>query len=177
MFVVLATSALVCLSLFYFKAMTRLDRCNKTNIKKPLKAKKRPKRKQISKRDVIDMSKYTNYEKAIRLRYSLLSKITKSEAQIYKYLNTREIPYIKQYPIEIGYKMFIVDAYLPLHNLIIEVDGGIHKIDSVAKRDIERDNILIANGYNIIHIGNEDVKNLVLFGSSELDYYLCQCNN
>lgn len=157
--------------------MTRLEKCNKTKIKRPIKSKKRPKRKQINKIDVIDMSKYTNYNKAIRLRYSLLSKITQSEAQMYKYLNTRGIPYVKQYPIEIGYKMFIVDAYLPLHNLIIEVDGGIHKVDSVAKRDIERDNILIANGYNIIHISNEDVKNIILFGSSELDCYLCQCNN
>lgn len=88
-----------------------------------------------------------------------MGRLTRAEKQLYKILDQNRVVYIKQYPIEIDNKIYIVDAYLPLTNTILEVDGGIHNIERVAKRDKERDNILISNGYRIIHISNDDVLN------------------
>ena len=137
--------------------MTRLERSNIVISKKPRKAKNKRKIT-IKKRDEIDMTKYNN-NRAIRLRYTLMGRLTRAEKQLYKILDQNRIVYIKQYPIEIDNKIYIVDAYLPLTNTILEVDGGIHNVERVAKRDKERDNILISNGYRIIHISNDDVLN------------------
>ena len=71
------------------------------------------------------MTKYNN-NRAIRLRYTLMGRLTRAEKQLYKILDQNRIVYIKQYPIEIDNKIYIVDAYLPLTNTILEVDGGIH---------------------------------------------------
>ena len=136
--------------------MTRLEKSNVGISKKPRKVKNKPKTT-IKKRDQIDMDKYNN--RAIRLRYTLMGRLTRAEKQLYKILDQNRIVYIKQYPIEIDNKIYIVDAYLPLTNTILEVDGGIHNIERVARRDKEGDNILISNGYRIIHISNDDVLN------------------
>ena len=136
--------------------MTRLERSNVGISKKPRKVKNKPKTT-IKKRDQIDMDKYNN--RAIRLRYTLMGRLTRAEKQLYKILDQNRIVYIKQYPIEIDNKIYIVDAYLPLTNTILEVDGGIHNIERVAKRDRDRDTILMGNGYRMIHISNDDVLN------------------
>ena len=112
--------------------MTRLERSNIVISKKPRKAKNKRKIT-IKKRDEIDMDKYNN--RAIRLRYTLMGRLTRAEKQLYKILDQNRVVYIKQYPIEIDNKIYIVDAYLPLTNTILEVDGGIHNIERVAKID------------------------------------------
>lgn len=138
--------------------MTRLEKSNVSVSKKPRKTKNKPKTT-IKKGDKIDMDKYENNNKAIRLRYTLMGRLTRAEKQLYKILNTKGIVYIKQYPIEIGNKIYIVDAYLPLIGTIIEVDGGIHNIKSVAERDRDRDLMLMSKGHRVIHISNDDVLN------------------
>ena len=54
---------------------------------------------------------------------------------------------------------YIVDFFCPQHRLIVEVDGGQHVSDVV--RDRERDAWLIAQGYRVVRVWNNDVMNNV----------------
>ncbi|WP_271542817.1 endonuclease domain-containing protein [Bradyrhizobium sp. CCBAU 45321] len=45
---------------------------------------------------------------------------------------------------------YVVDFFLPAKRLIIELDGGHHNEDGVAKRDIERQRWLENEGYRVI---------------------------
>ena len=61
--------------------MTRLEKSNVGISKKPRKVKNKPKTT-IKKRDQIDMDKYNN--RAIRLRYTLMGRLTRAEKQQYQ---------------------------------------------------------------------------------------------
>ncbi len=50
---------------------------------------------------------------------------------------------------------YIVDFVCHRHRLIVEVDGGIHALETVAARDAERQVWLEARGYVVIRIPNE----------------------
>lgn len=50
---------------------------------------------------------------------------------------------------------FIVDFYCRAARLVVEVDGPIH--DQQRDADAERDAILIASGYRVLRISNDDV--------------------
>ena len=41
--------------------------------------------------------------------------------------------------------------------LIIEVDGGVHRLDEVAARDVERQQALEALGWTVIRVTNDQV--------------------
>ena len=49
---------------------------------------------------------------------------------------------------------FIPDFYCPEAKLIIEVDGDIHLVEEVARRDVLRERILRAEGYDVIRFTN-----------------------
>ena len=68
--------------------------------------------------------------------------------------------FYRQFPIK--YKLisnhnryFIADFYCHRNRLIIELDGGIH--NNRQGYDLDRSDILISLGYNIIRFKNEDV--------------------
>jgi len=52
---------------------------------------------------------------------------------------------------------FIVDFYCHQHELVVEVDGGIHDLQK--EHDAERETYLIARGFRILRFRNEEVEN------------------
>jgi len=50
---------------------------------------------------------------------------------------------------------FIVDFYCSTHELVVEVDGGVHARQTAG--DLERDEILTAAGLTVLRFSNEDV--------------------
>lgn len=91
------------------------------------------------------------------LRTKLLSKQTKAEKELYGHLSKNTINYVKQLPIESNGKIYIADAYIPSHNLIVECDGGYHNHERMIKKDIQRDSHIRSCGYQIIHFTNEEI--------------------
>lgn len=69
----------------------------------------------------------------------------------------RGIKFYRQYPI--GY--YIVDFYCPKHNLVIEIDGGIHDDPDQKKYDQERENHLRGTGLKVLRFRNEAVLNRI----------------
>ncbi len=65
----------------------------------------------------------------------------------------RGIKFYRQYPI--GY--YIVDFYCSKHNLVIEIDGGIHDDPDQSEYDQERDNHLKGTGLKVLRFTNEEV--------------------
>ncbi|WP_341019762.1 endonuclease domain-containing protein [Brevundimonas diminuta] len=57
----------------------------------------------------------------------------------------------RQHPVGPYYADF---ACNPLR-LIIEIDGGVHRLDEVAARDIERQQVLEALGWTVIRVTND----------------------
>lgn len=64
----------------------------------------------------------------------------------------------RQHPVGPYFADFACD---PLR-LIIEVDGGVHRLDEVAARDLERQQTLEALGWTLIRVSNNQV-----FGAPE----------
>ncbi len=54
----------------------------------------------------------------------------------------------RQHPIN----GIIVDFAITKARLVIEIDGGIHKLPDVASRDAERDALLHALGWNVLRV-------------------------
>lgn len=52
---------------------------------------------------------------------------------------------------------YVVDFFCPAKRLIIELDGGHHNDDVIAKRDSERQVWLEQEGYRVIRFWNSDV--------------------
>lgn len=61
-------------------------------------------------------------------------------------------PVRRQHPIA----GFVVDFAIPKARLVIEIDGGIHRLASVAERDASRDRQLVEAGWEVLRISNED---------------------
>ena len=49
---------------------------------------------------------------------------------------------------------YVVDFVCHHSRLVVEVDGGVHRMDVVAARDAERDAWLALRGYKVIRIAN-----------------------
>ena len=52
---------------------------------------------------------------------------------------------------------YIVDFYVPMFNLIIEIDGGYHMTPDQINKDIHRSFMLKNMGFNVIRFTNEEV--------------------
>lgn len=52
---------------------------------------------------------------------------------------------------------YIVDFFCPAQRLIIEIDGGHHNEDDVAKRDLDRQRWLENEGYRVIRFWNSEI--------------------
>lgn len=88
-----------------------------------------------------------------RLNKILLDKSTPQEETLAEALTKARIKFIRQYRLV----YFIVDFYLPEHNLVIEVDGEYHKFQY--KKDNKRDAILRTYGIQTLHIKNTKIEN------------------
>ena len=92
---------------------------------------------------------------SVRLRArELRREMTPQERKLWARLRGRQLAGLKfrrQHPIG----RYIVDYYCPAHRLIIELEGGIHKIK--AEEDGIRRDQLIDRGYRIHRVSNLDI--------------------
>jgi cyclase len=65
------------------------------------------------------------------------------------------VKFRRQHPLGI----YVADFYCHQIKLIIEVDGSIHNKKEIKTHDIERESILIAEGYTVIRFSNYQVLN------------------
>ncbi len=82
---------------------------------------------------------------------------TEAEKLLWKILRDRNLAHLKfrrQHPID----RFIVDFYCHKLQLIIELDGDVHDLETAKEKDIKRENKLKALGLKIIRFRNEQVK-------------------
>jgi len=83
-------------------------------------------------------------------------QMTKAEACLWKYaLRAKQMGYTfnRQRPV----LNYITDFMCKELKLIIEVDGGIHSLEEVAKNDIIRQQHLELAGFRVIRFKNEEV--------------------
>ena len=83
-------------------------------------------------------------------------QMTKTEACLWKYaLRAKQMGYTfnRQRPV----LNYIADFMCKELKLIIEVDGGIHSMEDVAKKDIIRQQHLELVGFKVIRFKNEEV--------------------
>lgn len=55
---------------------------------------------------------------------------------------------------------YIVDFYIPSKNLVIEIDGGIHKANFKRQKDEQRDKEFLKHGIKVIRINSDNVYSL-----------------
>ena len=85
-------------------------------------------------------------------------KPTPAEKKLWEALRGRRLAGLKfrrQHP----YGHFILDAFCVEHQLVVEVDGGIHVDPAQAARDAERTKFLQAHGIRVLRFSNEEVEN------------------
>ncbi len=85
----------------------------------------------------------------------LRADMTPMEKVLWKALRNRQFHHLKfrrQAPLE----NYIVDFFCRQRNLIIEIDGGIHRVKK--EYDAVRQNDLEAKGYHILRFTNEEVE-------------------
>ena len=75
---------------------------------------------------------------------------TFAERDLWKALRETDLHFRRQAP----FGAFVVDFVCHRHRLIVELDGGIHDLPSVAARDAERDAWLTGRGYRVMRFRN-----------------------
>jgi very-short-patch-repair endonuclease len=79
---------------------------------------------------------------------------TKAEASLWKVLRKLDLEgahFRRQAP----FGAYVVD-FVCHHRLVVEVDGGVHRLEVVAARDAEREAWLTARGYRVLRITNDE---------------------
>ncbi len=87
--------------------------------------------------------------------------MTKAEEVLWERIRAKRlgIKFRRQMPFVFGGYKYVVDFYCPSKNLIIEIDGGIHKVKEVEEFDKFREEKFNTNGYAVIRFKNLDVLN------------------
>jgi len=93
---------------------------------------------------------YEMHERAKKLR----REMTPAETILWKELRTNKLNglHFRRQQIIDGY---IADFYCHQHELIVEIDGGIHERQTVS--DADREEYLSARGFQIIRFTNDEV--------------------
>ena len=93
---------------------------------------------------------YEMHERARKLR----REMTPAEKILWKELRTNKLNglHFRRQQIIHGY---FADFYCHQHELIVELDGGIHELQK--EYDVEREEYLIAIGFRIIRFTNEEI--------------------
>lgn len=107
---------------------------------------------------VISVSKVQKQLFAQECRKQLVENATESELIYQKFLKKNKVKFDFQ---KIIYNkegsFYIVDFYVPMFNLIIEIDGGYHMTSDQINKDRHRSFILKNMGFNVIRFTNEEV--------------------
>ena len=91
------------------------------------------------------------------LKQMTMKEPTSIEKKVYEELKTRGILFEKQKLIN---GRFLVDAYIPSLNLVIEADGDYwHSLDRVKKRDKTKNAYLTKCGYNMLRLSESEINN------------------
>ncbi|MEK7226588.1 MAG: endonuclease domain-containing protein [Bacteroidota bacterium] len=85
----------------------------------------------------------------------LRDNATHAEEIVWGYLKTKPfgIKFRRQHP----YLVYILDFYCHSLKLVIEVDGSIHKLKEVKKKDVERQRVLEKDGLKIVRFTNDEI--------------------
>ena len=84
-------------------------------------------------------------------------KITSIEKKLYDELKLKNIIFEKQKLIN---NKFLVDAYVPFLNLVIEADGDYwHNLNRVKKKDKAENAYLMKCGYNLLRLTETEINN------------------
>lgn len=85
----------------------------------------------------------------------LRDNATHAEEIVWGYLKTKPfgIKFRRQHP----YLVYILDFYCHSLKLVIEVDGSIHKLEEVKKKDVERQRVLEKDGLKIVRFTNDEI--------------------
>jgi very-short-patch-repair endonuclease len=76
---------------------------------------------------------------------------TYAEQKLWKALRQTDLHFRRQAP----FGPYIVDFVCHARRMIIEVDGGVHRLAVVAAHDAEREAWLAARGYRVVRVPNE----------------------
>lgn len=88
----------------------------------------------------------------------LIQNATESELVYQKFLKKNKIKFDFQKIIwNTDGTFYIVDFYVPIFKLIIEIDGEYHKTTEQLNKDKHRSFILKQMGYNVIRFTNDEV--------------------
>lgn len=109
---------------------------------------------------------HKNYNnKEDRKRYAIMGSLalqnkkgyTSIEKKLYEELKRRGLLFEKQYLVN---GRFLVDAYIPSLNLIIEADGNYwHTLDKIVKKDKAENAYLKKCGYKLLRLSEEEINN------------------
>lgn len=107
---------------------------------------------------IISVNKAQQKEFAEECRNKLVERATPAEIAYQKYLKKNKIRY--QFQKIIWNKegsFYIVDFYIPVFKLIVEIDGQYHMTSEQINKDRHRSFMLRDMGYNIIRFTNDEV--------------------
>lgn len=90
-------------------------------------------------------------------RSKLIENATNAEIDFKHKLDLFKIRYVFQHRIDYNNSFIIVDFFIKSIKMVIEIDGGYHKVQTQKNKDIERDKFLKENGYKVLRVFNEDV--------------------
>jgi len=89
--------------------------------------------------------------------FSNKQRITSIEKKVYEELKIRGLLFEKQKVIN---GKFLVDAYIPKLNLVIECDGDYwHSLDRVKKKDKAENAYLTKCGFNLLRLSEKEINN------------------
>ena len=92
-----------------------------------------------------------------RLKQRFIRKNTTIECAVYEELKLRGFVFETQKPIG---NRFIVDAYIPSLNLVIECDGDYwHSLSKTKERDKLKNDYLNDNGFGLLRLTETEIKN------------------
>ena len=92
-----------------------------------------------------------------RLKQQTMRGNTSIEKKVYQELKNRGLLFEKQYLVN---SKFLVDAYIPSLNLIIEADGDYwHALERVKKQDKAKNAYLTKCGFNLLRLSETEINN------------------
>ena len=101
----------------------------------------------------------------LQLARELRRNQTAEEELLWKYLRNKQLggyKFYRQHPFiykstNDGQSFFILDFFCHSHKVVVELDGGIHKLKT--EEDKNRDKVLKEMGIKTLRIRNEEFKN------------------
>ena len=120
---------------------------------------------------MVNNNSFNNYNKNLKeYARELRNNSTLAEVilwdKILKKSQLRDYPFLRQRPIE----HYIVDFFSKDLNLIIEIDGEIHRFQK--SKDKKRENNLKELGYSILRFDNEDILNALFDVERTLNLFI-----